>query len=668
MNNGLRKAIKFILAYGIAVALGVTTGWGITRIDLLLPLLCLLFYVLFDLADRRIISGDMEYTLAKCLALDGIKLKDIRPELKFALPLACIFSLSVVAGSHLDVWNDVIDPYRPVDLLLLILYTVLFTFLLIVFFRVSDRWNEDVYSGADTAVSKQGKDKNGSKDASVDMHKGSAKRVLIGAGILILCYLPYYLTLFPGNLGKDTFESVDMVLGNIPWTNHHPIFFTILIDIVFTLTGWMGSYTASLATLSFLHMIAVALTLSYIADHISRLGSNGRMWSRIALVFFALHPFFPMYSIYMTKDVLFSCALALLVLKLHDLYMAYSDDDTDVTLARSGSKQITGLWVISLLVMLLRNNGLMIIAVLALILLICWICRSSSRKNTGVSQADKSTGFADLKPVFTLAISVMLFLIFRTVSYSVLDIAPESFAESASVPLQQVGYVIRSHTDAEMAEGLTKEQDEILKKIMPYEKVREVYDLGYTDAYKFDEAFDDEYFNEHKADFMKIWSRLLPGHFIEYVNAYLAQTAGYWNYGQTNTVATQGVWEDNSIGVVRTDLIEEMTGVSLYGIIEKLMLGMRKAPLLCILSSMAMQFYAVLLAMIMLWRRIVRHGQEDNRKGQIGSVVVTFAPLLLLWISIMIATPAFCLFRYMFAFFILWPFTLYMMIYSKGKI
>ena len=48
MNNGLKNTIKFIFAYICTIATGVMTGWGITRIDLLMPLLCLFFYVLFD--------------------------------------------------------------------------------------------------------------------------------------------------------------------------------------------------------------------------------------------------------------------------------------------------------------------------------------------------------------------------------------------------------------------------------------------------------------------------------------------------------------------------------------------------------------------------------------------------------------------------------------------
>ncbi|MBR5361379.1 MAG: hypothetical protein IK123_10860, partial [Lachnospiraceae bacterium] len=261
-------------------------------------------------------------------------------------------------------------------------------------------------------------------------------------------------------------------------------------------------------------------------------------------------------------------------------------------------------------------------------------------------------------------ISVAVFFAFKDIAYKVLDIMPESFAESASVPLQQVGYVIKEHTDEEIEAVLTDEEYGILCKVMPLTKVREVYELGYTDSYKFDKEFDDDFFNEYKSEFMSIWAKILPKFFPEYVTSYLAQTAGYWHYGETNTVATQGVWEDNEIGVKRRDIIYNLTGLSLYSLIEKLMLGMRKAPLLCILSSMAMQFYALLLMMAAMYRRRFKGLITDD---SLRRTVTAYMPLILLWISIMVATPAFCLFRYTYPFFILWPVTIYILINSdKG--
>ena len=317
-----------------------------------------------------------------------------------------------------------------------------------------------------------------------------------------------------------------------------------------------------------------------------------------------------MFALYLSKDVLFSCALVMLVMSLSDLDGGNS------------AKGFVRLSIFALLTMLLRNNGLLIVAVLAVVLPLAY--RNSWKK-----------------AIMATLIPIAIFIGFRTVSYSVLDIERESFAESASIPLQQVGYVL-ANSDTSM---IAREDLEFLDRIMPISRVKEVYDLGYTDEYKFDAYFDDGFFNDHSKEFMGVWLRMLPNYFPEYVMSYLGQTLGYWHYGESNTLCTQGVWEDNTVSIERMDVIDRTLGFSLYTLIEKLMLGVRKAPLLNILTSMAMQFMAILLL-----------GGIYIRNRNYGRLVVIL-PLLILWVSIMIATPAFCLFRYTYPMFMLWPVT-----------
>ena len=615
-KSRIRALIKFILAYVSSVAVGIFTGYGITRIDIGLPLLCIIFYFVYDAVDAMLISR-MRFAdyMAERTVLEDLKHSDIRKELIFTLPPAFIFSLSVTLGRHIDVWEDSITSWKLHDFVILLLLTVLFAFLLLVLYKTTDR-------------------KCNAEGIALKNEKVRPLHVICVGGIFLICWLPYYLTLFPGNLGKDTFESADMVLGNIAWTNHHPIFFTALLACIFKLTGWMGNITASFAVFTFLHMIAVALTLGYITMWMKKRGSG-----LYTALFFALHPIVAMYSIYITKDVLFSCVMALLVLKLTD----YADMMHSQEEGEKGLRLYVSIAVLMLFTMLLRNNGIYIIILLGLIVL-------------AVYRQDVTKLF----PV--LLIPIVVFVLFRSIAYKGLDIQPESFAESASIPLQQVGYVIREHTDEELAQSLTGEDEEILNSIMPYERVREVYELGYADTYKFDPEFDDKYFNEHRKEFIRIWLRLMPEYFTDYTKAYLAETAGYWHYGETNTVATQGVWEDNTLGVARIDIIENVTGMSLYGIIEKLMLGMRKAPILCILSSMAMEFYGVLLAICVILRAGARHEVTTCSNKKSLYHIMALMPLVLLWLSVMAAAPAFCLFRYMYPMFILWPVTLHMIL------
>ncbi len=628
-RSTIRNIIIFALSYLMVTAVAVVTGYGITRIDLILPGAMVVLYMILNIADRRLRQRDKTYTFKRALGLEGLSATVLEKEVMYMLPLALLFSAGVTVGRHIDVWNQRISRFDETDIVYLMVLTAIVIFFMLVLFGKTSEYG---YDGETCCITD-------TYDSSYEIYP--ARVFFLRAGILLLCWMPYYLTLFPGNLGRDTFESIDMCLGNIPWTNHHPIFFTALIDATIKATQFIGNLTVSMGIFTFLHMSVFACTLSYITGWIKARGRNGVLLGRLTMLFFALHPIMAMYSMYITKDTMFACAISVLVLKLLDMEDEPSVSDRAV-FALSG-----------IFVMLLRNNGMLIMVLLGITAL---FTRRMKMKNV----------------VLTIVIPILIFIAFRTVAYNALDIAPQSFAESAAIPLQQTGYVIDTHTDRELTDSLSEEDSEILYSIMPYDRVRRIYELGYADSYKFDPEFDDEYFNEHKMDYLKTWAHLLPQYLPEYVLAYLAQTAGYWHYGETNTVATQGIWEENEVGIVRVDIIEKVTGVSLYGLIEKLMLGMRKAPILCILSSMAMEFYAVLLMMTFVLIRTDRSvcivSDASNNRTNRKRILVAFMPLLFLWISIMIATPAFCLFRYMFPFFILWPVIMYYILFKEtGK-
>ena len=108
-----------------------------------------------------------------------------------------------------------------------------------------------------------------------------------------------------------------MAEGRIPWTNHHPVLFTGAMMVVRKMTGFLP-LTGSVAVFSFFQMMAVAAVLAYLTLRILR--TRVHVLCKIfAVGMFALHPFVGMYSIYLSKDVLFSVIMVLLSMKLYDV-------------------------------------------------------------------------------------------------------------------------------------------------------------------------------------------------------------------------------------------------------------------------------------------------------------------------------------------------------------
>lgn len=583
------------LSYLTGISLAMVSGYGITGIEWIIP--CLMLF-----------AGVVYYKASEVLGI-VIQKNEIQPdllvpkkELKYCLPAGFIYALTIVAGSKIEIYDGIFHEVSFLDFFVYPFLGLFFSALILLLFAVSDRVSMSKEMCRRESCTKEEK-----SNRVVMLCKGHPVAALFI--FYLICYMPYYLTFFPGNCGPDTWESLSMAEGLIPWTNHHPVLFTGAMMVVRKLTGFLPM-TGSVGVFSLLQMMAVAAALAYLTFRILR--TRVHVFCKIfAVGMFALHPFVGMYSVYLSKDVLFSVIMVLLSIKLYDVL-----DGKGELLAKP--LECVKLSVLFLLSSMLRNNGMYIAIIMAVIFLVLF-----------------KKYWKQILILFACAIG--LFQIWQGPVFKAMGIEKQSFAEAASVPLQQIGYVLWE------GETFSEEDMAFLEELMPIEKVKEVYQPGYTDPYKFDEAFNDDFLNDHVGKFLGVWWNGCKSHFGSYVKAYLMQTVGYWHYGETNSVCTQGCTE-NELGVAQVDIIENITGISLEPVFEKLVLAGRKAPIVCMLGSMAMQISMVFLLILQYVRR------------KCARQAIWLLPLVILWGTIMIATPAFCLLRYLFPIFLLWPF------------
>lgn len=583
-KNIVWNIVILTISYVTGVALAVVHGYGVTRIEVIVPCLMALTAMVYFKAASGI------GRLTKC---DRV----------LYCVLGFLFAFTMILGNKINHDNGTFAEFGFMDAAMYPFLGLFFSACVFLLFQFRDEWNKE--------CKKEGAQKEIVLTTRFSKFaKWIEKHLFLALCFLnIVAYLPYYLTFFPGNCGPDTWESIHMLLGDIPWTNHHPVLFTGLLLVVIKATGFL-SLTASVGVFSFLQMLSLAAVLAYLTVRVCKMNV---VWpvKVFAALMCAFHPFVGMYSVYLTKDVIFAEILVLLCVKLYDLVKA------DGALLRNPLEcaKLTVLFVLS---SMLRNNGIYIGIVMAVVFLLLY-----------------RRYWKQILIVFVCVIG--LFSVWYGPVFSAIGIEKQSFAEAASIPLQQIGYVIWEGKEFE-AEDMA-----FLEKLMPAERVKEVYQPGYTDPYKFDEEFDDTFLNENVGEFLKVWSRGLTKFLPEYIEAYLHQTAGYWHYGQTNSVCTQGITE-NTLGIEQIDVIDRLTGISLEPVLEKLVLAGRKAPVISILGSMAMQMFMVLLL-------ILQYVRSKNAKQG-----VFLLPLVILWVTIMVAAPAYCLLRYLFPVFLLWPF------------
>lgn len=567
------------ISYLTGLSLAIVCGYGITGIEVIIP--CLMIFAGIVYHKAMLVTS--------------------KKELGYAAPIGFLFALTLVLGSKIEIYDGIFYDFSLMDLVTFPVLGLFFSAMILLLFSFSDKVKSKNKSDKTLAL------ENGQYFLQlISLHPFVCLFVLY-----VICYLPYYLTFFPGNCGPDTWESIRMVLGEIPWTNHHPVLFTGLLMVVIKGTAFLP-LTGSVGVFSFLQMVSLAAVLARLSVRIFKM-QVPVVVKIFTVLMFAFHPFIGMYSIYLTKDVFFAEIMVLLCLKLYDIIKE------EGALLGKPSECIK-LSVLFLFSSMLRNNGLYITIVMAVVLLCSY---KKYRKQ--------------IAALFVCAVG--LFLIWQGPVFAAIGIEKQSFAEAASIPLQQVGYVLWEG-------GTFSEEDmDFLEELMPVEKVKEVYQPGYTDMYKFDEEFNDAFLNENTGRFLGVWWNGCKNHLGSYIKAYLMQTVGYWHYGETNSVCTQGITA-NTLGVEQIDVISNGFGFSSEPVMEKLVLAGRKAPVICILGSMAMQIFMVLLLIIQYLRR------------KNGRFILWLLPLVLLWGTIMIATPAFCLLRYMYPLFLLWPFFL----------
>ena len=584
MESKKTKTITYVLegvmAFATALAIAMVSDYGITGIELMIPCVFVLCFILYNKTVGLFIG---EY---KSKAFS---------DLKFTGSLGVIMAIAYVVGSKIDLDERVFSSFGAVDVIYILFLIPFFVSILhIVFFSADE-------------------DKLKIKD--IDPNDLSSMKIWPKAAVyslvMLVCWLPYYLTYFPGGIGNDDFECAKMCLGQIPWTNHHPVFFTAILNIFIKLFGGTD-LTAAFGVMAFCQMLMLSIVLSLVLlwleyRHIKR----GFIY--VSLGFFALHPIVAMYSIYITKDVLFACIGVLLILLLLDICKAIHDNEKHL--------KRRSVWVIlvslSILTIISRNNGIFMIGALAICM---FVLLKQYRKQI----------------LIAFVIVFALNGLYKHALWPAMDIEKQSFVESASIPLTQIAYTI--YTDGD----INADDSEYLESIMPFEDVKKEFTPGYVDTYKFSESFNAEIIDSDPGKLIKTWASLLTDNFGRFVEAYLFETCGYWHYGISNTVATEG-GQPNDLGITGIDVIETVSGHSLKGILAKLVLIARKLPVLCLLSQMSVEFLAVILAT----RQYIRR----NKKMYIIAVI----PFIALWISIMIATPAYCLFRYMCPVFFLWP-------------
>lgn len=223
----------------------------------------------------------------------------------------------------------------------------------------------------------------------------------------------------------------------------------------------------------------------------------------------------------------------------------------------------------------------------------------------------------------TFFIVLGVYFIVKGPVFNMFGINKSSTAEYIAIPLEQIGRMVSK--DVEISEKDKK----LINDVIELETLKKVYSPYTSDTIKFNSGFDISVYDNNKNIYNKLWFRNISNHLDVAIDSYLMGTVGYWHV-DTHTYFQYDQVGKNDLRIYHDPKMPDFV-LKLFDILKN-----RKIPILSFEYSSSFAFYVIFLAFILA---VLKH----NKK-----YLLCYIPVFGLWLSIMIATPVYDEFRYIF--------------------
>ncbi len=340
------------------------------------------------------------------------------------------------------------------------------------------------------------------------------KSLFIVALIILLMWLPYFIAQFPGLTSYDFFDMLDTFYGKntnslrivvpidpkVTLNNNNPVCQTLLAVGVVKLGNMLGSPYIGLVIFVTVQAVIFALILSHSIRFLARKGIA--KWVRIViLLMYGLIPIHANFAGSTLKDTNFAFMMLLYTLMVIDLVL---DPEKYV----SNKKNLIKIAVVMFIIMILRNNGMHVLAITSVILLIAF------RKY-----------FKRL--VIPLIVPIVVFLMITNILYPALKISPGSEIEMYSIPFQQVARTVKEHGDE-----FTEKDKQIIDKVIKYDVLAERYNPELSDpvksTYRINPKLRQKPSKKDLKDYLGVWFKYLKKYPDVYTQATMSNYYGYF--------------------------------------------------------------------------------------------------------------------------------------------
>lgn len=379
---------------------------------------------------------------------------------------------------------------------------------------------------------------------------------------LLVCWLPWFVCLFPGTVSNDSISQLKILLGLTPWSNANPVCQTALVGLFRSIGLLFHSADAGVALYCIVQSGLMAWLLGSLLSEMSR-SSAPRWLTGLSFLFYAFCPLFPVFAFCVGKDTNFAMAVLFLALECWRV--------------TKGKGSIIRLCIASIACVLLRNPGIYLVIITLAFLFVHTLRRQSWAA-----------------PLAGLASAGAVFLALHLLIIPALDIAPMPQTEEYSIPLQQVARVAASGS-------FTPEQAEAVDAVIPLDQLKDAYNPELSDPVK--DLWRADATDEQTAAFFKAWPSIIIDHPMTCASATFHNTYAYLYPGYVSVIKPTLLIGDQR---TRTADVSEYYDYSINPLSAKLKAftqTLNHSPLYRVLVSPGLYGWLTLLCAVWLCRK-----------------------------------------------------------------
>lgn len=410
---------------------------------------------------------------------------------------------------------------------------------------------------------------------------------------------------YPGLLTNDSINQIEQMMSG-SYSNHHPFYHTMVIRF-FVMVGLriFGDLNDAIAVYHIFQILFMAMCFS------TGFLTLYQMKVRLKIIFileiwYLLMPFHIVYSFTMWKDVIFGGFVTLFIVFSFRILRH---------IGKYAFLNYAVFMVSGIGFCVFRSNGF-----LAFLLVFLAFFALFGRKEKRVC--------------FMLFATIAISFFMKHYALDVLEVRQPNLEEALSIPLQQIARVAVEHND------FSDEQKEILNQVIEVDVLAETYTSWISDPVKglIRNTGNQQYIIDHKFEFLRTYIEIGCRHPISYIKAWIDETKGFWNAGYAYWRWADEIAE-NPYGIKQT--------------VYSAFMDRHLKDYLWLFSNHC--FLQLFLCIgFYIWINLFLCIISIIRKDKIG--VFICVPILTLLATLVISTPVYAEFRYIYAVFCSLPF------------